>query len=109
MRMMDRGDGILEERRTTEGDGPASERIHHASGPRDALSARGHGWLIGRAASRSRCSPRITRTSKAAGIPSARFERSMDAHAISEADRQRFYVDNYVDLLGPVLRRRGLR
>lgn len=40
--------------------------------------------------------------------PIARFERSMDAANISAVDRQRFYVDNYVDLLGPVLARRSL-
>ena len=40
--------------------------------------------------------------------PIARFERSMDAAGIDEDARHRFYVDNYVDLLGPVLDRRGI-
>ena len=40
--------------------------------------------------------------------PIARFERSMDASSVTDADRQRFYVDNYVDLLGPVLARRSI-
>ena len=32
----------------------------------------------------------------------------MDAAAIDDDARRRFYVDNFVDLLGPVLRRRDL-
>ena len=40
--------------------------------------------------------------------PIARFERSMDAAGIGAAARERFYVENYVDLLGPVLDRRGV-
>jgi predicted TIM-barrel fold metal-dependent hydrolase len=40
--------------------------------------------------------------------PIARFDRSMDAAAIDDGARQRFYVDNFVDLLGPVLDRRGI-
>ena len=40
--------------------------------------------------------------------PLARFEHSMEAANCSDAERERFYVDNYVDLLGPVLRRRNL-
>jgi predicted TIM-barrel fold metal-dependent hydrolase len=40
--------------------------------------------------------------------PIARFERSMDAADTSDAARERFYVENFVDLLGPVLARRGL-
>jgi uncharacterized protein len=40
--------------------------------------------------------------------PIARFERSMDAATISEDAKQRFYEDNYVDLLSPVLARRNL-
>jgi predicted TIM-barrel fold metal-dependent hydrolase len=40
--------------------------------------------------------------------PIARFERSMDAAEIDTAARERFYVDNFVDLLGPVLDRRGI-
>jgi hypothetical protein len=40
--------------------------------------------------------------------PIARFERSMDAAAIDAAGRERFYVDNFVDLCGPVLDRRGI-
>jgi predicted TIM-barrel fold metal-dependent hydrolase len=40
--------------------------------------------------------------------PIARFERSMDAAATDADARQRFYVDNFVDLIGPVLARRGL-
>jgi len=38
--------------------------------------------------------------------PIARFERSMDAAATDDDARRRFYVDNFEDLLGPVLRRR---
>ncbi len=41
--------------------------------------------------------------------PLGRFERSMDAHNVSEAQKQAFYVDNYVDMLGAVLDRRSLR
>ena len=40
--------------------------------------------------------------------PIARFERSMDAAGIGEAARQRFYVDNYSDMLGSVLESRGV-
>jgi predicted TIM-barrel fold metal-dependent hydrolase len=40
--------------------------------------------------------------------PIARFERSMDAAGIDEHARQRFYFDNFVDLMGPVLDRRGV-
>jgi predicted TIM-barrel fold metal-dependent hydrolase len=40
--------------------------------------------------------------------PIARFERSLDAAAIDEAVQRRFYFDNFVDLLGPVLERRGI-
>ncbi len=40
--------------------------------------------------------------------PIARFERSMDAAAIGAGARERFYVENFVDLLGPVLDRRGV-
>jgi predicted TIM-barrel fold metal-dependent hydrolase len=40
--------------------------------------------------------------------PIARFERSMDAAGTSDNARSRFYVDNFVDLLGSVLERRGV-
>ena len=40
--------------------------------------------------------------------PIARFERSMDAAQVDEPARHAFYFDNYVDLLRPVLERRGL-
>jgi predicted TIM-barrel fold metal-dependent hydrolase len=40
--------------------------------------------------------------------PIGRFERSMDAAEIDADARQRFYVDNFVDLMGPVLERRGV-
>jgi len=40
--------------------------------------------------------------------PIARFERSLDAAGIDGDARERFYVDNFADLLGPVLDRRGL-
>ena len=40
--------------------------------------------------------------------PIGRFERSMDAAVIDTEAQQRFYVDNFVDLMGPVLERRGL-
>ena len=40
--------------------------------------------------------------------PIARFERSMDTADISTDARERFYVENFVDLLGPVLDRRGV-
>ncbi len=40
--------------------------------------------------------------------PIARFERSMDAAGIDGGARQRFYFDNFVDLMRPVLERRGL-
>lgn len=40
--------------------------------------------------------------------PLARFERTMDMHGISEDSKHAFYVNNFVDLLGPVLRRRNL-
>jgi predicted TIM-barrel fold metal-dependent hydrolase len=40
--------------------------------------------------------------------PIARFERSMDAVDIDEHARQRFYFDNFVDLMGGVLGRRGV-
>jgi predicted TIM-barrel fold metal-dependent hydrolase len=40
--------------------------------------------------------------------PIARFERSLDGADIDEHARERFYVDNFVDLLRPVLERRGI-
>ena len=40
--------------------------------------------------------------------PIARFERSMDAAGTSDAARERFYIENFADLLGPVLDRRGI-
>jgi uncharacterized protein len=40
--------------------------------------------------------------------PLARFERSMDANGVTEPAKARFYVDNFVDLLGPALTARGL-
>jgi uncharacterized protein len=38
--------------------------------------------------------------------PIARFERSMDGFGVSAKDKQHFYEDNYVDLLGAALERR---
>ena len=40
--------------------------------------------------------------------PIARFERSMDAAGLGAVARERFYVENFDDLLGPVLDRRGV-
>ena len=40
--------------------------------------------------------------------PIGRFERSMEAAGIDEQAKERFYVDNFVDLMGPVLERRGV-
>jgi uncharacterized protein len=40
--------------------------------------------------------------------PLGRFERSMDAHGVSDTHKEAFYVDNYVDMLGSVLGRRRL-
>ncbi len=40
--------------------------------------------------------------------PLGRFERSFDAASITESEKQRFYVDNFADLLGPVLAQRSL-
>jgi uncharacterized protein len=40
--------------------------------------------------------------------PIGRFERSIEAAGIDAAAQQRFYVDNFVDLMGPVLERRGI-
>ena len=40
--------------------------------------------------------------------PIGRFERSMDAAGIDAGDRERFYVENFVDLMGAVLERRGV-
>lgn len=40
--------------------------------------------------------------------PIARFERSMASADRTDAEKQRFYVDNFVDLLGPVLARRSI-
>jgi predicted TIM-barrel fold metal-dependent hydrolase len=40
--------------------------------------------------------------------PIARFDRSMDAAGTSPADRERFYVENFVDLMGDALTRRGI-
>jgi len=40
--------------------------------------------------------------------PIGRFERSMDAAGTSDPARRRFYWDNFVDLLRPVLERRGV-
>ena len=40
--------------------------------------------------------------------PIARFERAWTRPDIDADARERFYVDNFVDLLGPVLDRRGI-
>jgi predicted TIM-barrel fold metal-dependent hydrolase len=40
--------------------------------------------------------------------PIGRFERSLDAAAIGARERDRFYFDNFVDLMRPVLETRGL-
>jgi predicted TIM-barrel fold metal-dependent hydrolase len=40
--------------------------------------------------------------------PIARFERSLDSAGITAGARDRFYVENFVDLLGPVLEQRGV-
>jgi hypothetical protein len=40
--------------------------------------------------------------------PIGRFASSMDAAHVDTDARQRFYVDNFVDLMGPVLERRVL-
>lgn len=40
--------------------------------------------------------------------PIARYERSMDAAGVTEVHKQKFYVDNFADLLGPTLRRRAI-
>jgi uncharacterized protein len=40
--------------------------------------------------------------------PIGRFERSMDAAGLDDDARERFYVANFVDLMGPVLDRRGV-
>jgi uncharacterized protein len=40
--------------------------------------------------------------------PIARFERSMDAAGIDLDGREHFYTENFADLLGPVLDRRGV-
>ena len=40
--------------------------------------------------------------------PVARFERSLDAAGLSTTAREHFYIENFADLLGPVLDRRGV-
>jgi uncharacterized protein len=40
--------------------------------------------------------------------PLGRFERSIDAAGVPDGARQRFFVDNFVDMMGAVLERRGL-
>jgi hypothetical protein len=40
--------------------------------------------------------------------PIGRFERSLDAAGIDARGRDRFYFDNFVDLMRPVLEARGL-
>jgi uncharacterized protein len=40
--------------------------------------------------------------------PIARFERSMEAAGVTETVKRKFYWDNFVDLMRPVLARRGL-
>jgi predicted TIM-barrel fold metal-dependent hydrolase len=40
--------------------------------------------------------------------PIARFDRSLDAAGIGDDARRAFYLDNFADLLGPVLARRGV-
>jgi predicted TIM-barrel fold metal-dependent hydrolase len=40
--------------------------------------------------------------------PIGRFERSMDASGVDDDARQRFYVENFADLMGKVLDRRGV-
>ena len=51
-------------------------------------------------ATRSACSRRTIRTSRAAAIRIKRFEASMAAAGTSERQKQRFYCDNFVDLMG---------
>jgi predicted TIM-barrel fold metal-dependent hydrolase len=40
--------------------------------------------------------------------PIARFDRSLDAAGVGDDARRAFYFDNFADLLGPVLARRGV-
>ena len=55
------------------------------------------------------CSRPTSRTWKAAGTRSAASSAAWTPPARSRGARDRFYGDNFVDLLGPVLDRRGLR
>ena len=57
------------------------------------------GWIIAQArARRSACSPPTTRTSRAAATRSSASRRA--SPGASERAKQRFYCDNFVDLMG---------
>ena len=85
-----------------------SEYVQPAD-PRHAVPARGH-RLDDRelGARRCACSRRTSRTSRAAATRSGGSSAAWTRPASTPATAQRFYVDNFVDLMGPVLERRGL-
>ena len=73
-----------------------------APGAGHALPTEDVGWIIDQIGPRSCCSPPTTPTSKAAAAPSSDFERSLGDRS-SETVRDRFYCDNFVDLMGSAL------
>ena len=86
-----------------------AERVRAAADPRDAVSARGH-RLDDRELRRRRCacSRPTSRTSRAAATRSGASSAAWTRPASTRRRAQRFYVDNFVDLMGPVLERRGV-
>ena len=101
--------GVPQERDPAAGDGAAAERVRAAPGARHAVPARGHGLdHREQPATTCACSRPTSRTSRAAATRSRASNAAWTRPASSADARERFYVDNFVDLLGPVLDRRGV-
>ena len=104
-----RARGVPQERRAAAAHGDEAERVRTAAGPGDAVPARGHG-LDDREhrTVRGVCSRPTSRTSKVGATRSDGSSAAWTRPAIDAGDRERFYVDNFVDLMGAVLERRGV-
>ena len=77
-----------------------AQRVRAAPGQGHALSARGYG--LDHRQHRRRSLPLLLRLSACRGRPPSikRFEASMEKAGTSEAQKQRFYSDNFIDLMG---------
>ncbi len=103
-----RARGVPQERGAPPAHGDAAERVRAAAGARDAVPARGHG-LDDR-------QHRPRRVHVLVGLPARRRRPQPDRplraqhgrRRTPDGARSRFYWDNFVDLLRPVLERRGV-